>query len=172
MRQRRNAQRNASGLQLGAGHLFLIAVIGCASLWAAAKPVYKVLPKDKIADLKMKPCTLFHVWATWCVPCIEEMPKLLTFLSKHPKVTPIIIDISEPYVQDNFSKKWMKQLGPPFTTYLKPGGANKDYLDAIESPWPFSLPYNALWDEGKRKSRWLGTRSLDRLEADLTRLCR
>ncbi|GBR53382.1 thiol:disulfide interchange protein I [Neokomagataea thailandica NBRC 106555] len=30
-----------------------------------------------------KPFVL-HVWATWCGPCKEELPKLNSFLSKHP----------------------------------------------------------------------------------------
>lgn len=166
MRRRPNAQRKALS-RIGLALAFLF--VGTAS--RGAPPVYKVLSRAELLQKKAQPCTLIHVWATWCVPCIDELPKFLTFLSKHPKVTPVILDISEPYVQDQFSKKWLTQLAPPFTTYLKPGGKDKAYFSAIESPWANRLPYNALYDGGKLKGRWLGTQDFTKFGAELTRLC-
>ncbi len=169
MRRRQNEPRRVlRALSL----LLLWWVVGAASLEAQERPKQQFLPKAKIAEYKKKACTLFHVWATWCLPCIDELPKFLLFVAKHPKVTPIVIDVSIPYVQNNFSKKWMEQLAPPFTTYLKPAkGTDQNYLATIEKPWPNQLPYNALFDDGKRKGRWLGTLNLETFAGELTRLC-
>jgi len=138
----------------------------------AAPAPYQDLPQAKLAELKNKPCALFHLWATWCIPCIDELPKFLAFIAKQKGITPVVIDISEPFVQDNFSKKWLKQLAPPFTTYLKPKGDAHSYLEAIEKPWPNSLPYNALFARGKRKGKWVGTQDFEKLGPEMTRLCR
>ncbi len=162
MRLSRNGWRSAS-------FLLALALLPGPAKAADSKPV--TLSIAEISQAKQKSCALFHVWATWCVPCIEELPKFLKFAAAHPKVTPIILDISAPYVQDNFSKKWMKQLKPPFPTYLKPDGEDKPYLEAIEKPWPNRLPYNALYDKGKRKGRWMGTQDYAALGPELTRLC-
>lgn len=165
-------RRRLNGPRSRAKRFLLGVALACAPLSAGERPIYKNLSKAQIKAMKKKPCVLFHVWATWCVPCIDELPKFLTFVSKHPKVTPVILDISMPYVQDNFSKKWMTQMSPGFTTYLKPGGDDQAYYQAIESPWPNRLPYNALYDDGKRKGRWIGTQDFNKLGAELTRLCR
>lgn len=151
---------------LGFGLLFYSAAL-------RAGPVYEVLPKDRIPKQKLKPCALIHVWATWCTPCIEELPRFLAFVTKHRKITPVIIDVSSGYIQEQFSKKWLKQLAPPFVTYLKPDKeAESDYLSAIESPWPGKVPYNALYDRGKKKGRWLGTLDFAKDGPAIARLCR
>jgi thiol-disulfide isomerase/thioredoxin len=165
MRTSKSAHR--WGLSVGLGLLLLSPV----SAWPAG-PAYEILPRARIAKEKLKPCALIHVWATWCVPCIDELPKFLSFVANHRKINPVVIDISGGYVQDNFSKKWLTQLAPPFMTYLKPDKENKEYLNAIDSPWPGKLPYNGLFDRGKKKGQWLGTSDFSKLGADISRLCK
>jgi thiol-disulfide isomerase/thioredoxin len=148
----------------------LALLLACLPSFAAG-PAPQVISRAELAKLKQKPCALFHVWATWCMPCIDELPKFLKLVAAYPKVTPVVLDISAPYVQDNFSKKWLAQLAPPFVTYLKPEGDDKAYLSVLENPWPNRLPYNALFVKGKRTGRWMGTQDPAQLGKELTRLC-
>jgi thiol-disulfide isomerase/thioredoxin len=132
----------------------------------------EVLPAAKINALKQKKCTFVHVWATWCTICIKEMPQLLKILvDQGPSVQPAIIDISAPFVQDNFSKKWMVQLNPPFTTYLKPAGSDKNYMRYVDKDWNGILPFSALYDGGKRKKVWEGEIPLEKLKGDISKYC-
>src|SRR5258708_2108221 len=40
----------------------------------------------KLSDLSGR-VVVVHFWATWCVPCREEFPKLLKAANQHPEIT-------------------------------------------------------------------------------------
>lgn len=54
---------------------------------------------------------VLNVWATWCVPCREEVDALLAISRQH--VVPIIgLDYRD---NDEKAKLWLQQLGNPYT---------------------------------------------------------
>ena len=146
---------------------------------AESKPTRKIkhpaelLPISKIKELKQKRCAFFHVWATWCVPCIEELPKVLKVLAKLKKVTPVVIDIANPFTQRQFSKKWVEEaLAPPFTTYLKPEGDAHEYLEAIDEKWDHSIPFSMVYHGSKKRRSWTGLLDPNELENRISTLCK
>ncbi|RUL63911.1 TlpA family protein disulfide reductase [Dyella dinghuensis] len=68
---------------------------------ALASPVYAAMPVQpslKVTTLDGKPYDLatqrghwviVNFWATWCVPCIKEMPDISHFVATHPNVSAI-----------------------------------------------------------------------------------
>ncbi len=98
--------------------LHLPAVLAAALLLAA--PVHAAMPEQptlKLTTLDGKPYDLaaqrghwviVNYWATWCVPCIQEMPAISKFVSEHKnKVAAIGIayDDSDPAdIKDFLSK--------------------------------------------------------------------
>jgi hypothetical protein len=144
--------------------------LSLVTLWAAHRT--EPLSPAKVAALKTKPCAFLHVWAIWCTPCVQEMPEVLKFLSQQKEVTPVVIDVSTPFQQDNWTRNWMDHLNPPFTTYVRPKGKEDVFLSAIDSDWSGALPFSALYDQGKKKKTWVGTLDLSKLKQDLSLLCR
>ena len=121
--------------------------------------------------MKKKPCTFIHVWATWCTICLQELPQVIQTLAAMKNVTPVIVDVSSPFVQENFSKKWNTVLSAPFPMYLKPAGKDDPYLNAIDKDWSGALPFSVLYDKGKRKKTWLGALDLDSLKKQVGAIC-
>lgn len=79
--------------------LFASLVLVAAGLLAA--PVYAAMPTQpslKVTTLDGKPYDLaaqrghwviVNFWATWCVPCIKELPDISQFVKTHPDVRAI-----------------------------------------------------------------------------------
>jgi peroxiredoxin len=65
--------------------------------------------KIKLSDvIKTNQVTLVNFWATWCPPCCEEIPELISFYSKYgaKKVSLLGIDLEEePADVKAFAKK-------------------------------------------------------------------
>lgn len=158
-------------------HILLLAMVLVVGP-VTAKPAkyYEELPAAKLAAMKKKPCTLLHVWATWCTTCLQELPDLLKALAAIKGVTPVVIDVSSPFVQNNFSKKWMASLKPPFKTYLKPDVKDAAYLETVDKDWSGGLPFSALYHKGKRRKVWNGSidlsGNLSELRRDVAEHCR
>lgn len=75
--------------------------LALALLLLAVAPVYAAMPAQptlKVTTLDGKPFDLaaqrghwviVNFWATWCVPCIKEMPDISHFVSSHANVRAI-----------------------------------------------------------------------------------
>lgn len=72
--------------------LLPLALASCTSTTAPAHPTLKVVTLDgKPFDLAAQRghWTIVNFWATWCVPCIKEMPALSHYVATHPDVRAI-----------------------------------------------------------------------------------
>ena len=72
--------------------LLPLALASCASPPAPVRPALKVTTLDgKPFDLAAQRghWTIVNFWATWCVPCIKEMPALSQYVAAHPDVRAI-----------------------------------------------------------------------------------
>ena len=75
-----------------------LALLAAAVFAAPAQAAMPAKPALKVTTLDGKPYDLaaqrghwvvVNYWATWCVPCIKEMPDISAFVSKHANVRAI-----------------------------------------------------------------------------------
>lgn len=102
-----------------------------------------------LADFRGKPL-LVNLWATWCGPCVAEMPTLDALAAKSGEAMTVIAvaqDLQGAEVVDPwFRKAGLKALQP----YLDP---ENGLLDAANSALPTSIYYDA---EGREIWRVVG----------------
>src|SRR3954463_12795480 len=55
---------------------------------------------QRLADYKGRYVVL-NFWATWCVPCIQEIPEIAAFAKAHPEVVVIGVAVD---AEDNLAK--------------------------------------------------------------------
>ena len=117
----------------------------------------------KVEDLKkMIPDSgdtlyIINFWATWCVPCVQEMPH---FLALHKEITEKklkarVLLVSLDYAEDYESKllPFFKKHGLPGSTYLLDEINANYFIPAIDPKWSGTLPTTLAlkgWNEPRR----------------------
>lgn len=111
----------------------------------------------ELASLLDKPA-LVHFWATWCKPCVEELPSLMKFrasLDKSGAARVVLISV-ESEADGKLIQQFQKSLGLDLRSYRAPKGGLADRLDpAYRLPRTFVVgPGGAVWDERHGNQNW------------------
>jgi len=121
--------------------------------------------KVSLSDFKGK-VILLDFWATWCVPCKQEIPGFIELQKKYGDRGLQIIGLS---VDDsmNMAKTYATQMKMNYPILLAEG--KEDILKAYD-PIP-SIPVSIIIDRGGRiVSRHLGIASMDLFEKEIVPL--
>ena len=116
-----------------------------------------------MAQWKGRPLVL-NFWATWCAPCVEEMPELTALQQElQPKNVQILgIGIDNPASISAFAQKY--KIGYP----LYVAGMEGSELSRQLGNQAGGLPYTVLVDaSGKVKKTYLGRLKMEELRRDI-----
>lgn len=116
---------------------------------------------------------LINVWATWCVPCVEEFPDLTAIARKFSRreFELITISLDDPSqmsrakaflgkhraIMSDKLRKTVEAEGRSTNNYLYDGASVDALADVLDPEWPGPIPYSILVDQkGKVLYRKLG----------------
>ena len=100
---------------------------------------------------------LVNLWATWCSPCVEELPSLLKLAQKFQKEL-VVIAVSEESIKD--IQKFFTQWPQPTRNFIL-----STSLDIQKTFAPQALPESYLLDKkGRLFLKILGSRNWNNLE--------
>jgi peroxiredoxin len=137
-------------------------VFGCSTKWATkgdtakaavakwdAEPVeIKPIDAATVAALAKNDSTklrLVNVWATWCAPCVIELPELVTMNRMYRKRQFEMITIS----MDDLDKKdralaKLTELHVSTTNYIFSGDDKDKVVEALDKEWQGPAPHTLL----------------------------
>jgi len=105
---------------------------------------------------------LVNFWATWCAPCVQEMPELAQLAQRYPQVQFLGIGID---TADNM-REFVKKI-PVSYPLVVAGYAGIDLVRALGNA-PGGLPFTVLFDaDGSVHHRVLGQINLESLDGIL-----
>lgn len=117
---------------------------------AAGEPVKLVRPeqyRSRIVAPKKGRVLLVNFWATWCVPCREEMPALVSaakgFSSRDVAV--VLVSTDSPKTASAVPR-FLSQLRVPFVCWQAKTRDPQPFIDAVDRSWDGSLPFTLVYD--------------------------
>lgn len=121
----------------------LAAALAAASVLGAAVPAraFDLIDTSgkpqRLAQLKGR-WVVLNFWATWCVPCVQEIPEIAAFRREHPEVAVIGVAIDaadEPKV-----RAFAKKVGHDYPLVLSNDDVEKQLGE------PKALPTTRIYD--------------------------
>lgn len=151
------------------GSLFaaFVLVIGAAQ---AASDIKQISPDDLKVILAEEQgnIVVLNLWATWCAPCLVEIPDLLQLeqdLAEN-NVSLIGISVDEPAYSTAHIETMRDKRFPDFRTYAR-DRRDTDYLVSVVDPaWNEVVPTTyIIGTDGEVKTRIQGKKSLAEFKA-------
>jgi thiol-disulfide isomerase/thioredoxin len=109
----------------------------------------------RLADFKGKPL-LINLWATWCGPCVAEMPTLDALAARTKAKLQVIVVSEDDKGWETVDPWWAKRDFKLLKPYLDPGFKLESTLNSGQ------LPTTVLYDgQGKEVWRVIGSMNWD-----------
>jgi thiol-disulfide isomerase/thioredoxin len=126
----------------------LVLVLLLTSL-VIAEPVLEKLNNDQIRKLSSEQNILvMNFWATWCEPCVEEIP-IFTKLQKSRKdITVIVISMDEPEKQE-LVLRFIQQHKMNYRVAIWTGDNFENMVNSIDPKWNGPIPATFIFQKGK-----------------------
>ena len=137
-------------------------VFGCSTKWSdkrgdAAKALAKqdaepvtieTIDDAAVARLAKndgKKLLMVNLWATWCGPCVSELPEIVTMNRMYRKrnFQLVTISLDEPDKKDD-ALKVLKENHLAATNYILNTKDRDAFAEALDKQWPGPIPYTLL----------------------------
>jgi thiol-disulfide isomerase/thioredoxin len=123
-----------------------------AVTWAHEPVSLDTIGVDGIAALVRNPTgklRLINLWATWCVPCVQEFPELVTLNRMYRDRGFELVSIS---TDDSAARpkalRFLEKQQSSSPNYVFTGDDKYKLIEAIDPKWQGALPYSLLVEPG------------------------
>jgi thiol-disulfide isomerase/thioredoxin len=119
---------------------------------------------NEILDESKGSVLVVNVWATWCGPCIEEMPDLIKLADYYRDKNVKIIGISIDYIDEIESKisPFLNEQKLNFQVFVNNFENDEEFINYFNLEWSGAIPATFVYNKkGNQKSFLLGKHSFD-----------
>ncbi len=110
---------------------------------------------------------LLHVWATWCLPCVDELPVVNRFAKEmKPRGLDVVsVSLDDPAGSQPLVGRTLRELGPFLTPIILRVDDVDAFIDAIDARWQGTIPAVFAYDrDGELRGSFVGEASRRHLD--------
>ena len=152
----------------GPGILSLVLILTCPAAHAGSEFAFDaprerlVAPGFRLPDLGETPTgledyrgrvVLLHFWATFCTPCLEELPELESLWRRYRERGLVIVGIAADRGDADVVRKFAAATGVTFPVLPDPEGVVRNRYEVVALPMSY-----LIGRDGRFSARMLGTR--------------
>lgn len=108
-----------------------------------------------------------NFWATWCAPCVRELPYFQEIQVKYggSDLKVLLVSLDAPNTLDSKVKPFVARSGITAAFFLLDETNQQAYIDRIDSSWSGALPATIIVNAGRGKKKFFeGEVTLAQLE--------
>ncbi|MEZ5308492.1 MAG: TlpA disulfide reductase family protein [Pyrinomonadaceae bacterium] len=121
---------------------------------SASLPIVTKVDEKTVMPL-LKPSgkpLLINFWATWCVPCVEEFPLLVSLHKDYKdKIDIITISLDDPIEATRDVPKFLAEQNAEMPAYLLYTKDENAVISSVTDKWAGGLPFTLFLDKDGKK---------------------
>ena len=103
---------------------------------------------DRIISNRNGKPLLINVWATWCVPCLEEFPDLIEFSKKYKNEIEVVgISVDLPEEIDSKVIPFLQKHNAGFPNFIADIKDPEDFINLLNTDWSGAIPATFFYDK-------------------------
>jgi thiol-disulfide isomerase/thioredoxin len=122
---------------------------------AQAQPPVRVVKLPALQQLLQRPADTTYVinfWATWCKPCIEELPQFEQLRARQAgkPVQVLLVSLDFASKLDTKVRPFVQRQGLKAPVWLLSEPDQNAYIDAIDRQWSGALPFTLVYNNRRQ----------------------
>ena len=122
--------------------------VGCTSLTRERIEIIKIDGLQSLINEKDHQLHVINFWATWCKPCVKELPQFTELAKSHPQISISLVSLD--FVQDLEAKVYpfLDKKNIDLRVLLIDELDYNLWIDMVDSSWSGAIPATLILEPG------------------------